>query len=231
GTAATSKPRAVTMTTSFVLMCTPFSFQLASGPPSGSFPEAARCRACASRRPYYFRPVPPCLDSFRFLGRFRFGDSGPAEDINDHVVALAPRRRIQGPFCFHPRNFRGPRLGPRRGIINRECIRQCVVRCAREAFDEMQLFAGSSEIGAIREIRGIDHQRITFPMSYRIPLPQPDVLRNVGTAVGGDDAGGVVRLVKQRYVSRPLHNLQQVAFIGSWSHRTSSAVPYDATLT
>src|SRR5881628_3683580 len=90
-------------------------------------------------------PVPPCLDSFPFLGRFRFGDTGPAEDINDHVVALVTRRLIQGPFCFHPWNFRGPRLGPRRGIINRECIRQCVVRGAREAFDEMQLFAGSSE--------------------------------------------------------------------------------------
>src|SRR5439155_7210276 len=94
----------------------------------------------------------------------------------------------------------------------------------------MQLFAGSSEIGAIREIRGVDDQRITLPMSYRVPLPQPDVLRNVRTAVGGDDAGGVVRLVKQRHVSRPLHNLQQVAFIGSGQHRNSSPVPYDATL-
>src|SRR6059036_3037343 len=118
------------MTTSFVLMCTPFSFQSASGPPSGSFPEAARCRACASRRPYYFRPVPPCLDSFPFLGRFRLGDTGPAEDINDHVVALVTRRLIQGPFCFRPRNFRGPWLGPGGGIFNRELVHQHVVRGA-----------------------------------------------------------------------------------------------------
>src|SRR5439155_6005229 len=43
----------------------------ASGPPSGSFPEAARCRACASRRytasrPLYYRPAGPPTP--RFLG-------------------------------------------------------------------------------------------------------------------------------------------------------------------
>jgi hypothetical protein len=68
------------------------------------------------------------------------------------------------PFCCRPRNYRSPRLGPRCRIFNRELVHQHVVRGAREAFDEMQFFAGSSEIGAIREIRGVDHQRITLPM-------------------------------------------------------------------
>src|SRR5213594_2560024 len=60
------------------------------------------------------------LNSFPFLGRFRIGDTGSAEDINDHVVALVTRRLIQGPFCFRPRNFCGPWLGPGGGIFNRE---------------------------------------------------------------------------------------------------------------
>src|SRR5438309_11526185 len=103
---------------------------------------------------------------------------------------------VHGAFCFRPGNFCGPWLGPRRWIFDCELVSHHVVGSAREAFDEMQLFAGSSKRGAIREIRGVDHQRITLPMSYRVPLPQADILRNVRTAVGGDDARGVVDLVK-----------------------------------
>src|SRR2546426_7445984 len=80
---------------------------------------------------------PHALNSFPFLLRFRLLDTGPAEDISDHVVALVTRRLIHGPFCFRPRNFRGPRLSPGGGIFDRECVHQYVVRGACETFDEM----------------------------------------------------------------------------------------------
>src|SRR5207244_13377032 len=117
------------------------------------------------------------------------------------------RRLVHGSLCFRPRNFGGPWLRPGGGIFDRECVRQYVVRGACETFDEMQLFAGSPEIGAIGEIRGVDHQRVTLPMSYRVSSQHSDVLRNVRTAMGRDDARRVVRFVKQSHISRPLYNL------------------------
>ena len=63
------------------------------------------------------------------------------------------------------------------------------------------------------------------------PCHSADVLRDVRAAVGGDDARGVVRLVKQGHISAPLHNLQKVAFIGAGNHRNSLLVHQDAALT
>src|SRR5262249_56281559 len=144
-------------TTSFVLMCYPFPYYLASG----RYPHA--------------------LILFPFLGRFRFLDTGPAKDIRDHVVAFVTRRLIHGPFGFRPRNFHGPWLLPGGGIFESECVGQYVVRGTRETFDEMQFFAGTSKWRAIGEIRGVDHQRISLPMSYRISSQLPDILRALRT--------------------------------------------------
>src|SRR5437016_14380582 len=105
------------------------------------------------------------------------------------------RRLVHGSLCFRPRNFGGPWLRPGGGIFDRECVRQYVVRGACETFDEMQLFAGSSEIGAIREIRGVDHQRVTLPMSYRVPSHHPEVFRTVRTPIGGAQRRAVAGLV------------------------------------
>src|SRR5262249_10829958 len=106
-----------------------------------------------------------------------------------------------------------------------------VVGRTREAFDEMQLFAGSSKWGAIREIRGVDHQRIPLPMSYRVPLPQADILRNMRTAVGGNDERGVGYLVNHAHGPLPLDNMEQVAFVGAGPHGDLFLAHQDATLT
>src|SRR5262249_18696386 len=213
-----------TRTSSFVLMCYPFpSLSIGTTVRIISRGCALSCLRFASLHRASRRPLlpagSPCVNSSPFFGCFRFLDTGPAEDISDHVVALVTRRLIHGPFCFRPRNFRGPRLLPGGGIFDRECVDQSIVRGARETFDEMQFFAGSSKWRAIREIRGVDHQRITLPMSYRVPSQEADVLRNMRTAIGGDNARQVIRLMKQTHVSRPLHNLQEVAFVGTGQHR------------
>src|SRR3989442_4910210 len=91
-----------------------------------------------------------------------FGATGTAKNRRDHAVALMTRRLVHWPFCFRPRNFRGPRLGPRGGIFNRELVNHGGVRTAREAFDEMELFAGSSDNEANHVIRNVDHPRITI---------------------------------------------------------------------
>src|SRR5437899_3994306 len=195
-------------------MCYPFSVQLASGPP-------------------LLLPAGPphALNSFSFFRRFGFDDTGSAKNRSDHGIALVACPLVHRPLCLRPGHFRGPGFGPRCGIFDRELVNHRVVGSTREAFDEMQLFAGSSKWGAIREIRGVDHQRITLPMSYRVPLPQADILWNMRTAVGGDDARGVVDLVKQAHVSLPLDNLQQVAFVSAGPHGELFLAHQDATLT
>src|SRR5206468_2439896 len=112
------------------------------------------------------------LNSLRsLLLRFGFGNTGPAKNRRDHRIAFMARRLVYRPFCFRPGNLRGPWLGPSGGIFYGELISHRVVRGARETFDEVQLFAGSSEIDAIHEIGGVDHQCSTLPMPHRVSLP------------------------------------------------------------
>src|SRR5207244_6183828 len=147
-------------------------------------------------------------DSLPFLvRRFRFDNTGPAKNGGDHRIAFVAGPLVDWPFCFRPGNLRGPSFGPRGGIFNRKLVSHRVIRGAREAFHQMQLFAGSSERGQVGEIGGVDYQRVPLPMPHRVSLPQANVLLDMRAAVGGDDAREVTLLAKQGHVSRPLHNL------------------------
>src|SRR5438876_10433978 len=146
------------------------------------------------------------FSSFFFFRRFGFGDACSAKNRSDHGIALVACPLVHRPLCLRTGHFRGPRFGPRCGIFDRELVNHRVVGSTREAFDEMQLFAGSSKWGAIRAMRGVDHQRLTLPMSYRVPLPPSDILWNLRAAFGSDDSCGMVYLGSQAPVSLPLSN-------------------------
>jgi hypothetical protein len=57
----------------------------------------------------------------------------------------------------------GPRFRPRRGILERHGILERVRVEACPPFDEVQVFAGSLEVGLGGEIGDVDDQRIAFP--------------------------------------------------------------------
>src|SRR5207244_12788154 len=98
----------------------------------------------------------------------------------------------------------GPRFGPRSRIFNRRLVDHRVIRGAREALHQAQLFAGSPERGQVREIGGVDDQRVAVPMPHRVSLPQMNVLRDMRAAVGRDDARAVILLAVKGYISRSL---------------------------
>src|ERR1700680_672517 len=114
------------------------------------------------------------------------------EDGGYHGIPLMAGPLIYWPLSRGPGNLRSPGFVPRGGILDRKLVHDLVIGGAREAFDQMQLFAGTSESGHIREIGGVDHQRVALPMAHRVSLPLADILREMGPSVGGDDAGGGV---------------------------------------
>src|SRR5207253_208187 len=109
--------------------------------------------------------------------------------------------------------------GPGGGIFGGELVRDRIVCTAREAFHQMQLLAGSSEGASSSEIGRVNHQRIAVPMANRVSLPLADSLRDMRAPVGGDDARGVIDLVKKSHVSRPLHNLEKVTLRSEAFHQ------------
>src|SRR5215470_15930523 len=56
------------------------------------------------------------------------------------------------------------------------------------AFDHMQIFARSLEIGLRTEIRHVDHQRIALPVATRVAVPLANSSRQMRTAVHHDIA-------------------------------------------
>src|SRR6266700_3395656 len=150
--------------------------------------------------------VPPNSSALlRFLlRRFLLLHAGPAEYGGDHRIPLVAGPLVDRPLSLRHRNLRGPRFGPRGGIFGGELVSDRIVGGAREAFHQVQFLPGSSESASSSEIGGVDHQRTALPMANRVSLPLADVLRDMRAPVGGDDASGVVNLVEQGYVSRPL---------------------------
>src|SRR5579864_8885578 len=140
--------------------------------------------------------VPPNLScSLRFLlGRVFLRHACSAENGGYHRVALVAGPLVNRALSPCHRNLSGPRFGPGRRIFGSELVNHRIVGGSREAFHQMQLLAGSSESASISEIGRVDNKRIALPMANRVSLPLVDVLRDMRTPVGGDDASGVVNL-------------------------------------
>src|SRR5205807_2713487 len=164
------------------------------------------------------------------LGRFLLLNSGSAEYGGYHRIPLVAGPLVDRPLRLRHRNLCGPRFGPGGGIFGGELVRDRIVGTAREAFHQMQLLAGSSEGASSSEIGRVNHQRIAVPMANRVSLPLADSLRDMRAPVGGDDARGVIDLVKKSHVSRPLHNLEKVTLAGCGKHRDHLLAHQNTTL-
>src|SRR6202043_2305000 len=121
-------------------------------------------------------------------------------------------------------------FGPRGGIFGCKFVHNLIVGVAREALHQMQLLPGPFESASGSEIGRVDHERIALPMAVRVSLPLTDVLRDVRATVCGNDACGMVNLVKEGHVSRALHNLEQVTLAGRGKHGDHLLSHEDATL-
>src|ERR1700730_11712048 len=93
---------------------------------------------------------------------FLFGP-GPRKNPLHRIIAF-----VAGVFQYRTRaprhgNLRGPWLGEASRIVDREFVHHRLRSGPGEPLDQVQFFAGSSEVRLIREISRVDDERIAFP--------------------------------------------------------------------
>src|SRR5438067_1445796 len=103
--------------------------------------------------------------------------------------------------------LRGPGLCKRRGIVDCEPVEDRVLADAREALDDMQIFARTAKHGLASKVGGVDNQRVAFPMAYRIADPEANVGREMSTAVQRNDPRVVDLFDKNHHILRGLDDL------------------------
>src|SRR5436853_1058389 len=99
-----------------------------------------------------------------------------------------------------------PRFCKRGRIIDSESVQKDIVADTSEAFRQMHVFVSAPEVGFVAEIRGVDDECISLPMSSRVSHPQADVLREMRTPIERDDTDVVNHFVEDRDISGALHN-------------------------
>ena len=85
------------------------------------------------------------------------------ETAGQSIVPFMTRVFVERSLRFVHRDFCGPRLGPRRLIVDREFVKERVLVGASETFDDAQMLAGSSEICLVVEIGCFVHPENRFP--------------------------------------------------------------------
>ena len=94
--------------------------------------------------------------------------AGSRQHVGHRVVAFVASVFVNLLGRLAHRNLRGPRLGERRGIVDRKLVHQDIGRGAREALGQLQLVARSALARLVGEVGGLHHQRVAFPMTARI---------------------------------------------------------------
>src|SRR4029079_12056814 len=77
---------------------------------------------------------------------------------------------------------------PRRRILGRHGVLQPVLADASEALAQVQVFARALAVPFGTEIRDVANQRLPFPASARVTVPEAEVRRSVLASVHRDDA-------------------------------------------
>ena len=127
------------------------------------------------------------------------------------------------------RDRRAPFRRPRRGIVDRELVLQRVRIDAAEALDQVQVLRRAAEPGLLREVGGVHHERVAFPVADRIAGQRSDVRRRVRPPVQRDEAGAVDHLVEDQHGVLRLHQLH-VVVVGARDHRRPRVEADDAAL-
>src|SRR4030095_1162612 len=86
--------------------------------------------------------------------------------IRDAEVALMACMLEYGSIDFYERHFTLPCLRPGLGIVDRKLVLEPILGASCEAFDNLQVRAGSLECsceGSRVEIHRLDNQRVSFP--------------------------------------------------------------------
>src|SRR5439155_372207 len=111
------------------------------------------------------------------------------------------------------------------GIVDRYLVVDRVLVHPRETLDHMERFAlrnaadapGSRTGGdgpLVVVVRRLDDQRVAFPASAWIAVPQADIPADVRTSVHRDDAGLVNHLVRNHHEAGTLDDLVRVVVPG-----------------
>src|SRR5689334_8756605 len=82
----------------------------------------------------------------------------------------------------------GPRLHPRRGVVEGDRPLDRVLRGRTKALDRLQPARGTAESRGFEVVRALDHQRVAFPMAARIAHVRLQLLRQRLPCVERDDA-------------------------------------------
>src|SRR5262245_20454061 len=121
------------------------------------------------------------------------------QEVHDVEVVLVARvlEHLLLGIDLGPRNERRPRFGPCRRIGDRELVVDRVGRDAGEALGDREcrgvgVLEQHAFIGA--EVRRLDDERRSVPVSARVAEPLPQPLVEMRPAIDGNDAGAVDHL-------------------------------------
>ena len=127
-------------------------------------------------------------------------------------------------FCPPKRHDGRPRRSPRRGILNRELIRDGIGVDQRKTFDDVQMVVDRPAPAAeliprlVVEIRGVHDERVALPTTARISCPHSKRRRRVRPAVERHDPRRVNHLVMNHDAVVRLDNLD-VLVVADADHR------------
>src|SRR5262249_41211703 len=157
-------------------------------------------------------------------------DALGAKDIGEPVIAFMARVLVNRAGYLPEWNGRRPGSSPRMGVVNGKTIVDCVRVDAREALDHVKAAGGIPELNLVVEVRGLDDERVAFPVAAGIAAPHPDLLAHMGTrAVEGDKPGRVNHLIAHDHIARSLHDVE-VGVVPGRRHRRAVVAPGDAAL-
>src|SRR5579863_853547 len=162
---------------------------------------------------------------WELLCRLRLTLPGAAQDAFHRVIAFMAGVFDDGTLTLRHRDHCRPRFRPRGRIVSREFVQERFLAGARETLDQMCVRTGTFETRLALEIDGVDNQRITLPMSARVPIPLTNA--PMRTRVQGDDASAVDHFIKNHNMSRSLEQLHTVV-VGARNHGRSGVETHKA---
>src|SRR5207247_7694959 len=95
--------------------------------------------------------------------------AGGREDVVEAVISLVAGELVHRVLRVRHRQVERPRFRPRRGIGDGDLVDQRAAIGAREFFDEARVLAAVEGSSLGSEVRGLDDQRLAFPVAARVP--------------------------------------------------------------
>src|SRR5262249_19222354 len=116
----------------------------------------------------------------------------PVQQPGQAVIALDAARLVIYPVLrfalLGELLLGGPRPRPNGRILGRDLVIERSRSRPRPAFDQVQVFARTLEIGLRTEIRHVDDECIALPVAARVAIPLANIGRQMRTPVHDDVA-------------------------------------------